>query len=130
MSTRIPAVVDQLPYASQRSVLRVIQEALTNIFRHAKATEAKIVVEAIEGRFHLTINDNGRGFPVSRAMRGSGAISPGVGIPAMRARLKQLGGTFEIRSDPETLHAGTTLCAVFPHGLVIKRRNRRRSLQS
>lgn len=130
VSTRIPTAVDQLPYASQRSLLRVIQEALTNIFRHAKATEAKIVVEAIEGHFHLTISDNGRGFPVNQAKRRSGAISPGVGIPAMRARLKQLGGTFEIRSDPATRHAGTTLCAVFPHGLVIKRRNRRTPLQS
>ncbi|QPF95116.1 PAS domain-containing protein [Bradyrhizobium commune] len=130
VSARILATVDQLPYASQRSVLRVIQEALTNIFRHAKATEVKIVIEAIEGHFRLTISDNGRGFPVNQAKRGNGAISLGVGIPAMRARLKQLGGTFEIRSDPAAPYSGTTLCAEFPHGLVIKRRNRRAPLQS
>jgi signal transduction histidine kinase len=130
VSTRIVAAVDQLPYASQRSVLRVIQEALTNIFRHAKATEVKIVVEAIEGHFQLTISDNGRGFPVNRSKRGNGAISSGVGIPAMRARLRQLGGTFEIRSDPATGHPGTTLSAVFPRGLVMKRRKRRAPLQS
>ncbi|XUJ37249.1 sensor histidine kinase [Bradyrhizobium japonicum] len=98
MSTRIPAAVDKLPYASQLSVLRVIQEALTNIFRHAKATEVRIVVEAIEGHFHLTISDNGRGFPIHHTKRGNGAISPGVGIPAMRARLKQLGA--RSRSGP------------------------------
>jgi two-component system sensor histidine kinase UhpB len=130
VSTRILAAVDQLPYASQRSVLRVIQEALTNVFRHAKATEVKIIIEATEGHFQLTISDNGRGFPAHHAKRGNGAISPGVGIPAMRARLKQLGGTFEIRSDPATRHPGTTLCAEFPHGLVMKRRNRRAPLQS
>lgn len=130
VSTRIPAAVDKLPYASQLSVLRVIQEALTNIFRHAKATEVRIVVEAIEGHFHLTISDNGRGFPIDHTKRGNGAISPGVGIPAMRARLKQLGGTFEIRSDLAPRHSGTTLCAVFPHGLMTKRRSRRASLKS
>jgi PAS domain S-box-containing protein len=130
VSTRVLATVDQLPYASQRAVLRVIQEALTNVFRHAKATEVKIVIEATEGHFRLTIGDNGRGFPVNHAKRGNGAISLGVGIPAMRARLKQLGGTFEIRSDSTTPYSGTTLCAEFPHGLVIKRRHRRAPLQS
>ena len=130
VSTRIPTAVDKLPYASQLSVLRVVQEALTNIFRHAKATEVRIGVEAIEGHFHLTISDNGRGFPVDHTKRGNGAISSGVGIPAMRARLKQLGGTFEIRSDLAPRHSGTTLCAVFPHGLMTKRRSRRASLKS
>ena len=126
----IDASVDLLSYASQRSLLRVVQEGLTNIFRHAKATEVKIVVDATNGQFRLTISDNGRGFSVRRAKDGSGAMSMGVGIPAMRARLKQLGGTLEIRSDPETLHAGTTLCAVFPQRVEAKRRKRRSPLQS
>ncbi|WP_426614355.1 sensor histidine kinase [Bradyrhizobium sp. McL0616] len=111
-------------------MLRGIQEVLMNIFRHAKATEVRIVVEAIEGHFQLTISDNGRGFPVDHTKRGNGAIPPGVGIPAIRARLKQLEGTFEIRSDPAPRHSGTTLCAVFPHGLMTKRRIRRASLKS
>nr|WP_249794647.1 ATP-binding protein [Bradyrhizobium sp. Oc8] len=126
----IDASVDLLSYASQRSLLRVVQEGLTNIFRHAKATEVKIVVDATNGQFRLTISDNGRGFPARRATDGSGAMSMGVGIPAMRARLKQLGGTLEIRSGPETLHSGTTLCAVFPQRVEAKRRKRRSPLQS
>lgn len=126
----IDASVDQLSYENQRSLLRVVQEGLTNIFRHAKATEVKIVVDATSGQLRLTISDNGRGFPVSRATDGNSAMSMGVGIPAMRARLKQLGGTLEIRSDPEMLHSGTTLCAVFPHRVEAKRRKRRSPLQS
>ncbi|MET4801357.1 ATP-binding protein [Bradyrhizobium sp. LB11.1] len=126
----IDASVDQLSYESQRSLLRVVQEGLTNIFRHAKATEVKIGVDAANGQLRLTISDNGRGFPVSRATDGNSAISMGVGIPAMRARLKQLGGILEIRSDPERLHSGTTLCAVFPHRVEAKRRKRRLPLQS
>ena len=124
----IDARIDRLPYESQRSLLRVVQEGLTNIFRHAKATEVKIVVAATDGRFRLTISDNGRGFPVHRAKRGSGTISMGVGIPAMRARLAQLGGSLEIRSDPE--RSGTMLCAVFPFSNEAKRRKRRSPLQS
>lgn len=126
----IDASVDQLSYESQRSLLRVVQEGLTNIFRHAKATEVKIAVNATNGQFRLTISDNGRGFPVRRAKGGNGAMSMGVGIPAMRARLKQLGGTLEIRTDPETLHSGTTLCAMFPYRVEAKRRKRRSPLQS
>lgn len=126
----IDASVDRLPYESQRSLLRVVQEGLTNIFRHAKATEVKIAVDATNGQLRLTISDNGRGFPVRHAKDVNGAMTMGVGIPAMRARLKQLGGTLEIRSDPETLHSGTTLCAVFPYCVEAKRRKRRSPLQS
>jgi len=124
----IDAGVDRLPYESQRSLLRVVQEGLTNIFRHAKATEVKIGVEATDGQFRLTISDNGRGFPVHRAKQGRGTISMGVGIPAMRARLAHLGGSLEIRSGPE--RSGTMLCAVFPLRNEAKRRKRRSPLQS
>lgn len=124
----IDAGVDRLPYESQRSLLRVVQEALTNIFRHAKATEVKILFEANDGQFRLTISDNGRGFPVHRAKQGRGTISMGVGIPAMRARLAQLGGSLEIRSDPE--RSGTILSAVFPLRNEAKKRKRRSPLQS
>lgn len=126
----VDARVDRLPYESQRSLLRVVQEGLTNIFRHAKATEAKVVVDATDKEIRLTISDNGRGFPVRGANDRDGAVSIGVGIPAMRARLRQLGGTLDIRSSPETPHSGTTLCAVFPHRIEAKRRKRRSSLRS
>jgi two-component system, NarL family, sensor kinase len=124
-TTRIVSDVDRLPYETQRSLLRVIQEALTNVFRHAKATEVGIVIDAADSHFRLTISDNGRGFPVDRARPGTKAISIGVGIPAMRARLHEMGGTLDIRSDRAARHSGTVLCAVFPHGLAANRRNRR-----
>ena len=116
--------VDRLPYEKQRSLLRVVQEALTNVFRHAKATEVSIVIEAIGSQFRLTISDNGRGLRADYTKHGAKAISIGVGIPAMRARLEQIGGSLDIRSDPATLHSGTILCAAFPHGLIRNRSNR------
>ncbi|MBR0841092.1 PAS domain-containing protein [Bradyrhizobium liaoningense] len=119
--------VDRLPYATKRTLLRVVQEALTNVFRHAKATEVTIVIETADGHFHLRVSDNGRGLPIDLGRRGNKAVSIGVGIPAMRARLRGIGGTLDIRSNRTVPHSGTVLCAVFPHGLDASRGNRRRS---
>jgi len=121
----ISTLADQLPYEHQRSLLRVTQEALTNVFRHAKATEVKIVIEATDTHLRLTISDNGCGFDVS-AKRGSKAIPTGVGIPAMRARLEQLGGTLEIHSNPAMQSSGTTISAMLTHGLATKTRKRKK----
>jgi len=123
VTTRILADVDRLPYEKQRSLLRVVQEALTNVFRHAKATEVRIVIGGTSSHFRLTVSDNGRGLQAGRANQ---AVSTGVGIPAMRARLEQIGGSLEIRSDSAKHRSGTILCAVFPHALAANRRNRRK----
>jgi two-component system sensor histidine kinase UhpB len=109
--------VDGLSYEGQRSVLRVIQEALMNVFRHAKATEVKIALEAMGTHFKLRISDNGCGMLIGRARSGPKAMSFGVGIPAMRARLQQMGGALEIRPSSARERRGTTLCAVIPHSL-------------
>jgi two-component system NarL family sensor kinase len=127
VTTRIAPEIDRLPYETQRSLLRVIQEALTNVFRHAKATEVRIGVDATNDQFRLTISDDGRGLSAHPARPGAKAISIGVGIPAMRARLQEIGGTLDIRSDPAVRHSGTVLCAVFPHGLAANKRNRRKA---
>jgi two-component system NarL family sensor kinase len=113
--------VDRLSYERQCSVLRVIQEALANVFRHAKATQVTLAMEATDTHFKLRIRDNGCGMPASQARSGRKAISFGVGIPAMRARLQQLGGALEIRSSSAGRCRGTTLCAVIPHSLPRKR---------
>ena len=120
-SLDIAPEVDELSYERQRSVLRVVQEALTNVFRHAKATEVKISMEATDTQFKLRISDNGQGMPIGKARSGPRAISFGVGIPAMRARLQQMGGTLEIRSSSAAERRGTTLFAVIPHSLPRKR---------
>jgi two-component system, NarL family, sensor kinase len=119
------SVVDRLPYEKQRALLRIVQEALTNVFRHARATEVRIVIGATVSHFRLTISDNGRGLRADHGKQGAKAISSGVGIPAMRVRLEQIGGSLNIQSNPEMQRPGTILCAVFPHGLPTNRHNRR-----
>ncbi|QIO37359.2 ATP-binding protein [Bradyrhizobium sp. 1(2017)] len=125
VTTNIMPQIDRLPSETQRTLLRVIQEALTNIFRHAKATKVRIDMDAANDHFRLTITDNGCGFSVDPARPGAKVISIGVGIPAMKARLQEIGGTLDIRSDSRARHSGTVLCAVFPHGLGANGRNRR-----
>ena len=126
----IDASVDRLSHESQHSLLRIVQEGLTNVFRHAHATEVSILTDVTDGTFRLTIGDNGRGFPVRRANDGADARSMGVGIPAMRARVQQLGGRLEIQSDPTSPHSGTTLCVMFPRPVKSRGGKRRSSLQS
>jgi two-component system, NarL family, sensor kinase len=113
-SASIAAEINQLPCETQRSLLRVVQEALTNVFRHAKATDVHIAIETVDSRFQLTVSDNGCGMPAVRALGGRVAELSGVGIPAMRARLQKMGGSLEIRSGSTTRRPGTTVSAVFP----------------
>ncbi len=120
-SLKIAEEVDGLHYEKQRSVLRVIQEAFANIFRHAQATEVKVIMEVTGTHFRLRISDNGRGMPISQPRSGPKAISFGVGIPAMRTRLRQMGGALEIHSSPAAGRRGTTLYATIPHRLSRRR---------
>ena len=113
--------VDQLSYERQRAVLRVIQEALMNVFRHARATEVKVTMQTTDTQLKLRVADNGRGMPVDKARSGPRAISFGVGIPAMRTRLRQLGGTLEIHSSSAAGGQGTRLSAELPLSLRLKR---------
>jgi two-component system sensor histidine kinase UhpB len=80
----------------------------------------KVAMEAADAHFKLRVTDNGRGMPINQARSGPKAVSFGVGIPAMRARLRQLGGALEIHSASATNGRGTTLCAVLPHSLPLK----------
>jgi two-component system NarL family sensor kinase len=117
--------IDKLSYEAQRSLLRIIQEALANVFRHAHATEVKIKIEASRGNLRVQVSDNGCGMPPSQAGSSPVAISFGVGIPAMRARLARMGGALEIQSSSVAKCHGTTVCAVIPQFL--SRKGMRRS---
>ena len=124
-SLEIAPDVDKLSYERQRAVLRVIQEALMNVFRHAQATRVSVTMETMDTHFKLQIADNGRGMSINQARSGPKAISFGVGIPAMKARLRRLGGTLEIHSSSATGGRGTTLCAELPHSLPLKTERQR-----
>ena len=106
--------VRKLPYETQCSLLRLVQEALTNVFRHANATRVKIAIEARRNALRLRVIDDGCGIPVGQSKSGPKAITLGIGIQGMRSRVLQLGGTFEIRSSTGA-RRGTTVCALLPY---------------
>ena len=84
------------------SIFRIIQEALSNISKHSKATEAKITVEYSSNRLNVNIVDNGIGFDVdklSETENDKKGIS-GYGLTNMRERVELLGGNLIIKSTP------------------------------
>lgn len=82
------------------SVFRMIQEALSNIRKHSKATEANVTIEFSPTRLNVSISDNGIGFNVDAlTLDGDMSIS-GYGLANMRERAELLGGNLTIRSAP------------------------------
>jgi PAS domain S-box-containing protein len=95
----------------EMALFRVVQEALSNVRRHSASETASIRLARRDGEIVLQIKDQGTGLGVSEhSPETNGTVSPGVGIPGMKQRLRQLGGTLEITSN----HGGTTVSAVLP----------------
>lgn len=88
------------------TVLRVAQEALVNIHRHARASSAKVVLESNLNQLHLTVSDDGIG--IALAIKRS--REQGIGLQGMRHRVEMHGGRFNVRS----LKHGTRVSAVVP----------------
>ncbi|MFF3125187.1 sensor histidine kinase [Streptomyces sp. NPDC057908] len=99
-----------LPDRVQSALLRIAQGALANVKEHAHATEAALTLTHLDDRIVLDIADNGQGFAPAERTGPSGGVR-GHGLPAMRARLHQLGGTLTIESAPGE---GTVLSAAVP----------------
>jgi signal transduction histidine kinase len=87
----------KLPSYTATMLFRIIQEALTNIVKHAKATEVKVRLETSESKATLVVEDNGKGFDVSSAL-GQEGERQSLGLHGMAERASLLGGTFNIDS--------------------------------
>jgi PAS domain S-box-containing protein len=90
------------------ALMRVAQEALINVFRHAKATEVRISLSNKNRHAVLEIRDNGKGFPNAAKLHDDSAF--GVGILGMRARVQQFRGDLVVTSDSN----GTIIRASIP----------------
>jgi signal transduction histidine kinase len=103
------AGVEALESAKRTVLFRVAQEALTNIIRHAEATQIKIVITDISGMVRMEINDNGKSFQVEKILLAKNPQR--LGLIGMKERLEMVGGSVAIKSAPGK---GTTVRAEIP----------------
>jgi PAS domain S-box-containing protein len=100
--------LQRIPLGDQQStaVFRIVQEALTNILRHAQATRAGVAMKEEDGMFVLTVTDNGRGItPAEKLSRES------LGLLGMQERAHLIGGRVDIVGQKGI---GTTLHVRIP----------------
>ena len=97
----------------ETTLFRIIQEAMTNIYRHSGATRAWITLNRKNTAIELEIRDNGSGFPEGDGTKGGG--SGGVGLAGMRERLAELGGRLEIHSSPYGVSIAANIDHHVPH---------------
>lgn len=94
----------------KRTVLfRVAQEALTNVARHAQATQVRMSIAEISGAIRMEISDNGKAFDVGKALLAKNPKR--LGLIGMKERIEMVGGRFGIASEPGK---GTTVTAEIP----------------
>jgi signal transduction histidine kinase len=96
---------ERLPADIETALYRIVQEALTNIVKHAQATRVSIVVTRQRNSVKAVIEDDGVGFEEEEAHE------DGLGLLGMRERLQLVGGRFAIESDAGS---GTTIVAEVP----------------
>lgn len=98
---------------AQIIIYRIFQECLTNISKHAAASEVSIAVRQQEdGLVYIVLEDNGMGFDPAQVSTRR-LTGRGLGLAALNERARMLGGTLEVRSRPG---AGTKVTCIIPIG--------------
>ncbi len=105
----VPTKLPPLDDAYAVALYRIAQAALSNVARHAEATEVHIALRRTQGALHLKISDNGKSFDVEGPRPGE--KSDRLGLIGMRERAEMVGGRFGISSSPEK---GTTVSVRLP----------------
>ncbi len=103
VSVEAPQQLPPLPAAVEVAVYRIVQEALTNVLRHAQARACRVELST-GATLRLEITDDGTGLPEDRRT--------GVGLSSMRERAAELGGTCLV--ERSTVMGGTRVLATLP----------------
>jgi signal transduction histidine kinase len=96
--------MEDLPDLHRTCAYRVVQEALTNVVRHANAQRADVTVQRLPHALSITVSDDGVGFAIDQT-------SGGIGLRGLEERVKELAGSVRIRSVPGV---GTTVAVHLP----------------
>lgn len=109
MSLRTDGAADRLPPLAALQLFRLVQEALTNVRKHAEARSATVTLTS-DGvdQLRVVIADDGQGF--THGGQKNGMARP-LGLTSMRERVEALGGTFDVQSQPGS---GTRVTATIP----------------
>ncbi len=107
----LPQTLERLPRDLETTVFRILQEALTNVHRHAGSSTARVQLTVAADNLGLLIQDQGKGIPRNK-IEGSQNVGTriGVGIRGMRERVRQFGGELQITPG----NPGTCVEAIFP----------------
>jgi len=107
---KLAEIVERLPREVELALFRVLQESLTNVHRHAKASRVDIDVECTQDEVILSVCDNGKGINPAVLEKFRGGEAGGIGLAGMRERLAELGGTLGVESNGN----GTKIRATLP----------------
>ncbi len=100
---------DRFSSELETACFRIVQEGVTNVVRHARATRISVRLERVVSDLILLITDDGAGFDARMLRSGSGMST--LGLRGMEERAQAVGGTITIDSAPAL---GTEICARFP----------------
>jgi two-component system, NarL family, sensor kinase len=108
VEVNIPPDCGRLSSEAEIAIFRVVQECLTNVYRHSGSSRCSVAMVKEPARLKVEIRDSGRGMPSRK--KENGARNSGLGLRGMRERLRQLGGTLEVNSAEQ----GTVVIATVP----------------
>ena len=100
----------RLPRDLETALFRIVQEGLTNVHRHSESRTVAIRIMRSSGQVSVAIADAGTGIPRQKIREIEAGRASGVGLLGMRERVRQLGGSFRIRSS----HKGTVVAVRLP----------------
>jgi signal transduction histidine kinase len=101
----------RLPAVQELTLYRIVQEALNNVARHSRATEALVRLLEQEGLVQCSVQDNGVGFDPTKVLYGRRDKGQGLGLAGIRQRVEECKGELQILSGPGE---GTKLLVTIP----------------
>ncbi|MDD4494061.1 MAG: GAF domain-containing sensor histidine kinase [Eubacteriales bacterium] len=91
---------ENLEYYLSSTIYRIVQEGLSNIFKHANTEKAEVIIEILEDALHLEITDNGKGFDIRSLKSRMKTLEGGFGLEGIKERVELVNGKVTISSNP------------------------------
>jgi signal transduction histidine kinase len=110
ITLKIAEIAERLPRSIELALFRIVQESLTNVHRHANASNVTIDVDCHGQKVFLTVRDDGSGVRPEVLQRFRAGMAAGVGLAGMKERVAELNGELKVESSRH----GTTIRATLP----------------